>query len=43
MNAGTPAAALAAVQAKLQCGTSCGSCLPEVKQLVFAGRVPQRA
>jgi len=26
------------LQAKLQCGTSCGSCVPEIKRLVAAGR-----
>ena len=30
--------ALALVQARLKCGTECGSCLPEVKQLARAGR-----
>jgi len=28
-------AALPALQAKLKCGTECGSCLPAVKQLVL--------
>ncbi len=27
---------LAALQARLKCGTSCGSCVPELKQMVFA-------
>ncbi len=29
---------LADVQAKLQCGTSCGSCLPEVRRIISAAR-----
>jgi assimilatory nitrate reductase catalytic subunit len=37
VNAGTPAMALAAVQEKLKCGTNCGSCLPELKQLIRTG------
>ena len=32
--AGTEADRLAALQGKLQCGTHCGSCLPELKRLV---------
>ena len=30
---GSPAARLGALQAKLKCGTQCGSCLPELKRL----------
>jgi assimilatory nitrate reductase catalytic subunit len=33
---GTPDERLAALQGALQCGTSCGSCLPELKRLVRA-------
>ncbi|MEO6566231.1 MAG: molybdopterin-dependent oxidoreductase [Casimicrobiaceae bacterium] len=33
-SAGPPAAVLAAVQARLQCGTGCGSCLPEVRSMI---------
>ncbi|MBB1163079.1 nitrate reductase [Aquariibacter albus] len=33
---GTPAERLAALQGQLRCGTSCGSCLPEVRRLVQA-------
>ncbi len=32
--AGTAAEQLASLQAKLKCGTSCGSCVPELKRLV---------
>ncbi len=36
--------ALGALQAKLKCGTNCGSCLPELKQMVLeARRVQPRA
>jgi assimilatory nitrate reductase catalytic subunit len=39
---GTPAERLHQVQAALQCGTSCGSCLPELRALVAdAGRSAQ--
>ena len=31
-----PADALRALQARLECGTSCGSCIPEVKRLLVA-------
>ncbi|WP_439520235.1 nitrate reductase [Hydrogenophaga sp.] len=31
---GSPAERLAALQASLQCGTNCGSCVPELKRLV---------
>jgi assimilatory nitrate reductase catalytic subunit len=34
---------LAAVQARLQCGTGCGSCLPAVKALVRRERQPAPA
>ena len=37
---GTPDEQLAQLQSTLQCGTNCGSCLPEVKRLV---RLHQRA
>jgi assimilatory nitrate reductase catalytic subunit len=37
-HAGTGDAALAAVQSALKCGTSCGSCVPELKQLASASR-----
>ena len=36
--AGPPEAQLAALQGKLKCGTNCGSCVPELKQLVNANR-----
>lgn len=32
--AGSPAERLSALQAQLQCGTQCGSCLPELRRLV---------
>jgi assimilatory nitrate reductase catalytic subunit len=32
--AGPPEARLAALQARLRCGTQCGSCLPTLKRLV---------
>ena len=38
---GTPAERLAALQAKLRCGTQCGSCQPELRRLV--ARVVPRA
>ena len=28
--------ALAVLQGRLKCGTSCGSCVPELKQMVLA-------
>ena len=34
--AGSPDARLASVQLALQCGTQCGSCLPELRRLVRA-------
>lgn len=42
VNAGTPDAALDSLQRQLKCGTSCGSCVPELKKLVLAGS-PSRA
>ncbi len=33
---GAPDAVLASLQARLKCGTSCGSCVPELKQMVLA-------
>jgi len=39
INHGTPDAALAALQGGLKCGTSCGSCVPELKRLILT-RVP---
>ena len=27
-----------ALQEKLKCGTSCGSCVPEIRRMVAAGR-----
>jgi assimilatory nitrate reductase catalytic subunit len=30
-----------ALQAKLKCGTSCGSCVPEIKRMVAMGRAAQ--
>ena len=33
---GSPDAMLAALQAKLKCGTNCGSCMPELKQIILA-------
>jgi assimilatory nitrate reductase catalytic subunit len=33
---GAPEERLAALQAKLRCGTNCGSCLPELKRMVRA-------
>ena len=34
----TPDAALTALQQKLKCGTNCGSCVPELKKIVFNQR-----
>jgi assimilatory nitrate reductase catalytic subunit len=42
VNAGTPEAALAALQGSRKCGTNCGSCVPELKQIVLA-QMPGRA
>jgi assimilatory nitrate reductase catalytic subunit len=36
VNRGTPEAVLASLQDKLKCGTNCGSCVPELKQIIFA-------
>jgi assimilatory nitrate reductase catalytic subunit len=36
VNRGTPDAALASLQDKLKCGTNCGSCVPELKQMILA-------
>ena len=38
--AGAPAVRLEQLQARLQCGTQCGSCLPEVKRLMQAHPPP---
>lgn len=35
-NGGRPDAALAMLQQQLKCGTSCGSCVPELKQIILA-------
>ncbi|HEV2612654.1 MAG TPA: molybdopterin-dependent oxidoreductase [Noviherbaspirillum sp.] len=35
INRGTPEAVLASLQEKLKCGTNCGSCVPEVKKMIF--------
>ena len=32
--------ALGALQKKLQCGTNCGSCVPELKQMIAAQKIP---
>ncbi len=40
---GSPEARLAAVQGTLQCGTRCGSCVPELKRLVRATPEPAEA
>jgi assimilatory nitrate reductase catalytic subunit len=34
--AGNAAERLASLQSSLKCGTSCGSCVPELRQLVLA-------
>ncbi|KRB88619.1 nitrate reductase [Noviherbaspirillum sp. Root189] len=43
INEGTPEMALASLQGTLKCGTSCGSCVPELKKIIFvrspAGKV----
>jgi assimilatory nitrate reductase catalytic subunit len=36
---GGPADALAGLQQRLKCGTNCGSCVPELKQMISAARV----
>ena len=36
--AGTPPQRLAALQARLKCGTQCGSCVPELKRMVIETR-----
>jgi assimilatory nitrate reductase catalytic subunit len=35
---GTPEVALASLQQKLKCGTNCGSCVPELKQIILVQR-----
>ncbi len=35
INRGTPDAMLASLQTGLKCGTNCGSCVPELKQLIL--------
>ena len=40
---GTPDAALAQLQDRLKCGTNCGSCVPELRRIIHAGRVAARA
>ena len=32
--AGPPEAVLATIQSSLRCGTNCGSCLPELRQII---------
>jgi assimilatory nitrate reductase catalytic subunit len=39
INRGTPDAMLASLQTGLKCGTNCGSCVPELKQMILA-RMP---
>lgn len=43
VNHGTPEALLFALQGKLQCGTNCGSCVPELKKLIEARGVAKAA
>ncbi|RZI41898.1 nitrate reductase [Herbaspirillum sp. HC18] len=43
VNQGTSGAALSCLQDKLKCGTSCGSCVPELKKLVVAHSPNARA
>lgn len=38
-----PDAALAMLQQKLKCGTSCGSCVPELKKIIFNRQAPAQA
>ncbi len=40
---GTPDAALATLQDKLKCGTNCGSCVPELKKIIFMQQAAIRA
>ena len=40
---GSAPARLAALQGALQCGTNCGSCLPQLQKLVKVNRVPMLA
>jgi assimilatory nitrate reductase catalytic subunit len=40
---GDPAARLGALQAELQCGTQCGSCLPDLRRLARAVALPAEA
>jgi assimilatory nitrate reductase catalytic subunit len=39
----SPESALSAVQERLKCGTNCGSCVPELKKMIFAKREPVKA
>ncbi|SNT15550.1 assimilatory nitrate reductase catalytic subunit [Noviherbaspirillum humi] len=41
--AGSPEAALSALQGRLKCGTNCGSCVPELKKMVLARPAPAKA
>ncbi len=38
--AGTPAERLARAQSRTQCGTNCGSCLPELRRMALAAAAP---
>lgn len=38
-----PESALTAVQKRLKCGTNCGSCVPELKQMILVRREPIKA
>jgi assimilatory nitrate reductase catalytic subunit len=38
-----PAARLAGLQQQLKCGTNCGSCIPELKKIIFDRRMPAQA
>jgi assimilatory nitrate reductase catalytic subunit len=42
VNAGTPEAALTALQGRLKCGSNCGSCVPELKKIVQEKRDARR-
>jgi assimilatory nitrate reductase catalytic subunit len=39
---GEPAAMLAALQEQLKCGTNCGSCVPELRQMVYQARLTNK-
>jgi assimilatory nitrate reductase catalytic subunit len=43
VNHGTSEALLSGMQAKLKCGTNCGSCVPELKKMIVLHKTPETA